>query len=266
MKTEKKIYYPQCMRIKARKINVLRSKDGGYQRNAQAGKVDKICADYNMYLVNPVKVYKRNNDYYAFDGQNTLTALIKLFGENCEVPSLVYNINDQQASELFELQTGYSTRPTSRDKFKSRVFRADEDTELIIHICEEYGFVVVPSSNFHNKGSKGTNLRCVAELDKAYKKLGKLNFEKVIRMLRYSWSGEPYGNDKNLVIAMAQFVELFGDTVEENYAIKKFSRVTANLMVKTIKEHKEWKGNRYVNALIVEYNKGLSEKNKLAMQ
>lgn len=129
--------------VRADQLNI----DSSYQRRLSIDKVNNIVKDFCWYLVNPIKVSRREDGtFWIFDGQHTKEAIVKYMKDKSYmVECLVYDdLPYKVENALFTYQTGYSSCLSVRDEFKACEERGVPDVVDVVRALNEAG---VPIKN-----------------------------------------------------------------------------------------------------------------------
>lgn len=208
--------------IKAKEITV----DRLYQRKIQKSMVKEIVNNFDYHKVNCVKVVYREGQYFAFDGQQTTTALRSKFGDNYMIPCLVYYDVPTWVDEaiLFEGTNDKKERKAVgiRDMWNSRLNRGDESATTIRRIVERNKMQL---SIGHNAGT-GV-IRALEAIDKAYADLGEVKFEEMIDILYRAWAGTPESLTSPMIRGLAMFVKTYYGEYNKDKLVEKLSKPTA---------------------------------------
>lgn len=116
--------------------------DPSYQRNLNTQKVDQIVKDFCWYLVNLVKVAKREDgSYWIFDGNHTTKAIVKYTGNKAyPIECLVYeDLPYAVENALFTYQTGYSSSLSVKKEFSACEERGVPDVVAVTEALKEAG-------------------------------------------------------------------------------------------------------------------------------
>ena len=202
MKTENHPY--EFKLVKARFITV----NTAYQRGRQKV-VKHILQTFDYRLVNPVKVVFRDGQYYAWDGQQTTTALRELFGDDYLVPCMIYRDvpSSNEEAILFENINDRKARtPVSdRDLWRSKISRNDNDVSNIMSICGINGY----DTCITNKSHTGKTVRALRALGNCYRFLGGDLFNELFSIIHDSWYGNEYAIKANMLYGLSLFIECY---------------------------------------------------------
>lgn len=151
--------------------------DETYQRDLKPSLVKEIREDFNPSLVGVVTANERKRGTVALiDGQHRTVGMAERGME--EVPAVVFEgLTRAEEAQLFsDLQTKRKGI-TSVEKFKARLASNEKPAKEILRISEESGWEI-----------GGNQLRCIAELDKLYRRDGEgVILYRTLRSVKRAW-------------------------------------------------------------------------------
>lgn len=207
--------------IPARLITVNRN----YQREAQNAEINRIVSEFDYHLVNPVKVVKRDGFYYAWNGQQTATALFTKFGSEYLVPCLVYYDIDTSKEEAVLLVRGNTNggagkKLTALQIWKALIWAEDPTAIHINTVLRENGFHV---------GKCGSNtprftVSAIAAVQSAYKTLTEKQFIQMLRIIKGAWNGAPDSVSSTIISAVSRFIKTYDGKFDEKKLIQRLSK------------------------------------------
>ena len=182
--------------------------DPGIQRHLNIPRVKRIVEDFNVFLVNPIKVSFRDGGYHVFDGMHTLEALKRVYkDENFEVECRVYHgLTREIEARLFAQQTGFSEEVSMT--FKLRALKVAKDVSVLgfINRTEDVGFKV----DLEKPESKNGHLGAVCAAYEAYIALGAARYKAMMETILKTWGGEAWSVNKNMIAGMSVFMNMNG--------------------------------------------------------
>ena len=124
-------------------------KDPKYQRNIDPNRIKKITKHWDDDLVNPPKVSLRENGvYYVFNGQHTLTAWKKRYG-NKPIQCKVYRgLTETEEKDLFVKQEGFAKPVSKVDKLRAEFNSGTEDVVDMVR-CAALAHHHLPRDRHH---------------------------------------------------------------------------------------------------------------------
>ena len=232
-----------------------------YQRPVNERNVKLIKEGYSKELVNPIKVSLRNNKYYVFDGQHTLTVLTEMFGEDCIVPCIVYTgMTYQREAELFAKQDEFKRKLDIRERMKALYEGEDEEVRDFVRVCESEGFVCNLGSGGGNKSPlKIGNIAYT--FNTVYKKKGEKHLRELLRIIKAAWSDEKEGTGDNVVKGIDIFISIYEGEYSAETLVNRLKKVSPLVIVRNGKADMTHTGaTRFAVAVFDLYNKGLKTK------
>lgn len=241
--------------IPAREINV----NPTYQRGVQTDMVRHIVNNFDYHQVNPVKVVFRDGEYWAFDGQQTTTALITMFGKEYLVPCMIYYdvLSWDAEATIYEMINSKKARKAVKaaDLWKSRLSREDVTATEIKAILESNGLTL---------GGKGHgSVRCLETLDWIWDKYGADVFREVIENVAQAWHCEVESLQTPMLKGMAIFVAQFKDQYNRKKLVNALGKKHSALILKDGKSRIEAGNKKYADAIRGVYNNAARGDNRL---
>ena len=238
--------------IPAAQINVNRL----YQRDINRSVVKNIVNNFDYRQVNPVKVVWNHNEWYAWDGQHTATALRALFGDDYLVPCMVYE--DVQGwfeeAKLFEEGNKKSSHKplTTITEWKSRLFRGEETAVKIKKVCENYGLRIPITTG--NSGSGW--VVALNAMEKIYNNLAEPQFDQTIYILTAAWGGKKESLSSAMLNGMALFVKTYYGEYNRANLIKRLKATDPTLIIRAGRASSAQGHTKYAREILNVYNKG----------
>jgi len=174
--------------------------DMTYQRDLVDAKVNAIVKNYNPKALGVVILsIRENGDLFIIDGAHRIAAMKKMGLGNDDVNSIVYfNLTLAQEAELFVLLNENRTKP-KRSALHNAAQAGDSSSMEIEDVLANLSLKV---------GDKpGTGIvRAIGMLHKVNEKIGKVNLEKVLRILRDAFGNHSSAFQSEFVMAMSMIV------------------------------------------------------------
>lgn len=104
----------------------------------------RIKKNFRWDLFGVIDINERaDGSLWVFDGQHRLRAAMDAYGENCPIPSIVYQGGTQQwEAEQFDIRQRSRLRISALDNFRSRVIYGEPTAVKVNAIVEQHGFRV----------------------------------------------------------------------------------------------------------------------------
>lgn len=233
----------------------------GYQRPVEPLKVGRIISEFNEHKVNPIKVSFRDNKYWVFDGQHTLSVLKAINnGEDCMVWCEVhFGLTYEDEARLFAEQNDNATKVNAAYKMKALYEAKDLETIEIKNIVESAGIEM----NFSNY--KGDNkLIALTKARSIYRTLGHNGLKRVLTFVKQIWDGQSSSLEKDILGGMALFMKTYCNNFNEDILVKNLRRIMPLDIKRKGKCDISCKGDlRFAKQILEAYNYKLTKKNRL---
>ncbi len=227
--------------------NLVSNQD--YQRPLSRKHVDDAAKHFDLYQINPVKVSRRDGINYVFNGQHTIEIVAAVSGSR-ETPvwCMIYDdLEYTHEADIFANQMKYVKSLLPFEIFQANIEAGNNKQLLIKELVESYGLKLAGTANPGCICAIGT-------LEKIYDKYGYEMLSHVLTLLIATWEGDPQSLGSSVLMAMAKFLDAFGDTItDENfkermssYSIKEICRAAKDKRMGTL---------GYAETMLVYYNK-----------
>ena len=172
--------------------------DMNYQRQQSERAVNKLIANWNEELYEPIKVAYRDGKFRAWDGGKRLRAQIKMGRENvycrlCEFKTM------KEEVESFITSGKCLTKLSPRALFKAELFNGKEPQVTIKRICDDYNITICLDSSFKTRTDR--EISNVTQLQEIFKSVGEDGLRWVFDTIHYmnlDWEGKRGYNAKLL--------------------------------------------------------------------
>lgn len=231
-----------------------------YQRNLSIKHVQRTAAHFDVNQINPVKVSRRNDKNYVFNGQHTIE-IVSLVSGNPDTPvwCMVYeNLDYVEEADIFANQLKF-TKPLSPYEIFVANIEAGNDKQLIIKdLVNSYDLVI--------EGKPGPgNICAVSTLEKIYDHYGYHILNQTIRLIAATWEGEAKSFSANMLLGVARLIYAYGTELKEEYFKEKLSQSSIKEISRTAKERRAGSLG-YSEAMLNIYNSRRGGHNCLAIE
>lgn len=231
-----------------------------YQRNLSIKHVQRTAAHFDVNQINPVKVSRRNDKNYVFNGQHTIE-IVSLVSGNPDTPvwCMVYeNLDYVEEADIFANQLKF-TKPLSPYEIFVANIEAGNDKQLIIKdLVNSYDLVI--------EGKPGPgNICAVSTLEKIYDHYGYHILNQTIRLIAATWEGEAKSFSANMLLGVARLIYAYGTELKEEYFKEKLSQSSIKEISRTAKERRAGSLG-YSEAMLNLYNSRRGGHNCLAIE
>lgn len=235
--------------------------DAGYQREIDAGRVAKIVKDWNDNLVNAPKVSLRaDGNYYVFNGQHTLAAWQKKYGNRPIQCKVFRGLTEIEEKDLFVKQEGHSAAVRAFDKLRAEYNAGTHEVVDMVNCCKLVGLEIKFDSRWHDK--RGA-VNAVQSSFNAYKVLGRDNFINMMETLNDSFFGDKVAFQDGFIKGMTYIYREFGDKFSKKNMVSALRKKPAGFYDQKAKQLIGSSQKRYAAVFAEQYNKGRREGNKL---
>lgn len=115
-----------------------------YQRNLSQSHINRAAENFDLYQINPVKVSRRNNINYVFNGQHTIE-IIALVSGSRETPVWCMIYDDlcyEHEADIFANQMKFVKPLSPFEIFLANIEAGNDEQLMIKSLVESYGLQV----------------------------------------------------------------------------------------------------------------------------
>lgn len=227
--------------------NLVSNQD--YQRNISVNHVQRAAANFDLYQINPVKVSRRNNINYVFNGQHTIEIVALVSGSrDTPVWCMIYDdLEYTQEADIFANQMKFVKALQPYEVFMANI-EAGNDKQLIIRsLVESYDLTIGVTK------SPGV-IGAVSSLEMIYDKYGYHVLDRTLRLCVGAWEGDVNSLSANILKGIARLIVAFGDTMRDDLFKEKVGVVSIKDLSRTAKERKAGSLG-YAEAMLIAYNR-----------
>lgn len=231
-----------------------------YQRPVDDAKVSRIVSNFNEHKVNPIQVSYRDNKYWVYNGQHTLSALRAINGGDCMAWCEVhFGLTYEDEARLFAEQYDTTTKVTLSYKLQALMEAGDEQVCQMVSDVESLGLEVA-----FNGGKGKDKIVAVGELKKIYTTMGSNGLKKILLIIKEAWDGDSSSFDRDILGGIMLFIKHYDGEYIEDILIKNLSRfIPLEIKRKGRSDHSA-KGNiRFAKQILDCYNFKLRKQNRL---
>ena len=229
-------------------------KDPKYQREIDVNRIKKITKNWDDDLVNAPKVSLRENGvYYVFNGQHTLAAWKKRYG-NRPIQCKVYRgLTETEEKDLFVKQEGFSKPVGLVDKLRAEYNSGNDEVMDMVRCIHLAGCTI----DFDNRTSQTQNrINAVTTAYNVYKEVGHDNFINILDILRRSFYGDYRGFQDSFLKGMKYLFKHHGDKIGIKQMVTALQKQPADYYVQKANRCEGSASVRYAKAFVEQYNKG----------
>jgi len=238
--------------------------DPSYQRPLNRARVKKIVNAFNPLLVNIVKVSKRDDKYYIFDGQHTVEALKQRSGcmdvmVKCKVYEFVGMTNWEKRrieADLFAEQNGISQDVDVVSKLRAKYVSDDKTVFDWVKTSNKSGLKL----DLNNANWGHSNIVCYNEAFKAYNLIHDHEYLDMLCMIRFVWNGDTDSLRAEIIGGMALFYKNYYGSFDHGKLSEKLRKVNPWEIIRDGKMRPEKGKMKYCEQIRQIYNKGIRNK------
>lgn len=231
-----------------------------YQRNLSQAHIMRAAENFDLYQINPVKVSRRDNINYVFNGQHTIE-IVALVSGSRETPvwCMVYDeLCYQHEADIFANQMKFVKPLSAYEIFVANIEAGNDQQILIKTLVESFGLQIGSK-----KGPKVIN--AVSTLESIFEKYGYHVLSRTLRLLIATWEGDIQSFSANMLNAVAKLIAVYQDQMDDESFKEKLGGVSLKSLIRTAKERRPGSMG-YAEAIILEYNgKRKNPHSRLAM-
>lgn len=219
-----------------------------YQRNISQQHVEKAAENFDLYQINPVKVSRRDDVNYVFNGQHTIEIVALVSGSrDTPVWCMVYDdLCYTHEADIFANQMKFVKNLQPYEVFMANIEAGNHDQLVIKDMVESYGLQI----GVHKApGVVGA----VATLESIYKKYGIHVLSRTLRLCIGTWEGECNSLSANMLNAVAKLIVTYNDSLDEEVFKEKVGAVSVKALTRTAKERRSGSMG-FAEAMIIIYN------------
>lgn len=163
-------------------------KDPKYQREIDVTRIKRITKHWDDDLVNPPKVSLRENgNYYVFNGQHTLAAWKKRYGNRPILCKVYRGLTELEEKDLFVKQEGFAKAVGKVDKLRAEYNAGTPDVVDMVNCVKLAGCII----DFESLPSAAKNrVNAIATAYDVYKDVGHDYFINILDILRRAFFGD----------------------------------------------------------------------------
>jgi uncharacterized ParB-like nuclease family protein len=191
--------------------------DSTYQRSIRRLLVNKIKQEFDDRLAGALVVSKRDNGYYVLDGQHRFVAMREL-GVKDAVCLVLFDLTPAEEARMFDYYNTNRTGLSSYDIHRAKVRYEDPDALKISQILAKYGFNL---TNYNEKNC----IAAVATVYGLFRKLGEVDFDRTIKLLRETWNGLSTSIDKKMLQGMQTVMLKAGKLINDDEFVAKLKPI-----------------------------------------
>lgn len=230
-------------------------KDPMYQREINPARIKQITKNWDDDLVNAPKVSLRENGvYYVFNGQHTLVAWRKRYG-NKPIQCKVYRgLTQKEEKDLFVKQEGFSKPVSKVEKLRAEYNGGTEDVRDMVRCAEIAGCKIdfdAPPTSARNR------INAIVTAYSVYKNVGHDSFINILDVLRRAFYGEQLAFQDGFLKGMGYLFKHHSDQIQISKMAQALSKQPIGWYVQKANSYIGMSAQvKYALAFAEQYNKG----------
>ena len=226
-----------------------------YQRGLEIPRVKRLVQQFDWHLVNPVKVIRRDGEWYAVDGQHTTAMLYTKFGADYMVPCLVYEDigNWVDEARIFIKGNDKMLRKvlSLRDEWKALLVADDERATNIKRLCGNYNLRIPTAKGENGNGWIGS----VSSLERVYDSMSAEKFNEFLYILTGAWAGRKDSLLAPIIGGLGRFVNVYYGEYNRAALIKRLKNTEPKVIITAGKASAAQGQNKYAREILNVYNR-----------
>lgn len=227
--------------------------DERYQRSIKDSQVKRAIGEFNINIINPPKVNRRDDGhYYIMDGDHTVTIWKQKYG-NKPIKCRVYNgLTWKEEAEIFLAQNGVASAVTKKEKLNTRYNMGDTDVCQMVDAAKQCGVGVA----FYKASNANGKCNATDAMFEVYKRVGEKTFQDILDVIMQAWGGEKESLYSGFLKGLCKFYELYNGRFTKRALIESLRANSPQYYIREAKNRAS--GNlavRYCWTFLKAYNK-----------
>ena len=220
-----------------------------YQRNLSIRHVPNTAAHFDIRQINPVKVSRRDDVNYVFNGQHTMEIVALISGSrDTPVWCMVYeDLGYTAEADIFANQQKYVKGLTPYEIFMANIEAGSDKQLLIKGLVEKYNLEITYFA-------KPCGILAVGALEYIYDRYGLETLSRTIRLAIGAWEGNQQSLGASVLKGIAKLIGVYGTDIKDETFIDKLGNVSIKEIIRSAKERKGG-AMGFSEAMLMEYNK-----------
>jgi len=220
-----------------------------YQRNLSMVHVRRMVEEFDVNLINPVKVSRRDGLNVIKNGQHTTETVAAVSGSR-ETPvwCMVYHgLTYQEEARLFANQQKFVKGMSAFEIFIAHIEAGNDDQLLIRDLVTSYGLTLA-------KTRSHCTICAITSIEHIYKEYGFHVLDRTIRLIVGTWQGDPLSLSANMLRGVARLVLTYGDLMKDDMFCDRLGKVSAREVARNAREKRNGSCG-FAEELVDIYNK-----------
>ena len=195
-----------------------------YQRPVEDADVDRLIAEWDDRLLDPLIVSFRDGNFFLVDGQHRVCAVRKMNGgKDVVMQCLVYTgLSYEDEAELcYKLDKAKKRLSLSQSTNALMESGRDDEIAEIKRLLEREGFIWA----LNKRGGKAYEITATRGVINAYRALGAPAFSRMLRLLNDTWHGDTESLNAAMLSGLALFMKTYGSDMDDRAFAARLSAV-----------------------------------------
>ena len=220
-----------------------------YQRNISIKHVQRAARNFDLYQVNPVKVSRRDNVNYVFNGQHTVEIVALVSGSrDTPVWCMIYDdLEYSHEADIFANQMKYVKPLLPYEIFQANVEAGNDEQLMIKDLVESYNLTI-------SRTKTPGGICAISSLEKVFENHGFNVLNRTLRLIVGTWEGEELSLSSNMISGVAKLVVVYGDSLKDDLFKERLGKVSCKELTRTAKDRRAGSLG-FAEAILLYYNK-----------
>lgn len=226
--------------------NLVSNQD--YQRNLSVQHIEKAAKHFDLYQINPVKVSRRNNINYVFNGQHTIEIVALVSGSrDTPVWCMIYDdLSYAHEADIFANQMKYVKSLQPIEVFNANLEAGNNEQLVIRDLVASYGLEIGTRKGLGVIGA-------VSTLESIYKKHGYHALNQTLRLCIATWEGEDHSLSSNMLNAICKIIITYKGVLDEELFKQRLGEIPLKVLIRMAKERRPGSMG-FAEAMVIIYN------------
>jgi len=227
--------------------NLVSNQD--YQRNISLKHVQRAAKNFDLYQVNPVKVSRRNNVNYVFNGQHTVEIIALVSGSrDTPVWCMIYDdLEYSHEADIFANQMKYVKPLLPYEIFQANIEAGNDEQLIIKDLVESYNLTI-------SRTKIPGGICAISSLEKIFENHGVNALDRTLRLIVGTWEGEELLLSSNMISGVAKLIAVFGESLKDDLFKERLGKVSCKELTRTAKDRRAGSLG-FAEAILLYYNK-----------
>lgn len=237
-----------------------------YQREISGAHVTELVQNFDKYQAHPILASRRAGKLYVYDGQHTLAAFMKKFGNDVVVPVLIVDgLSEQDEAKLFRHQCDFNKKLTVKNVLNAGFVANENDVIAYCDVLKSCGFEFEFSKTDRAQNRDGVLANHAYTFNQIFRKKNKgaAQLKNVLTIISSAWGKRAKAMDVEVLKGIDVFTTIYKGEYEMARLISSLQNVNPGAIKKNATESMAKGSLKYAEAVWMIYNNRLSKEKKL---